>query len=356
MATIEKRKTSKGETRYRAVVRRDGHTHRRTFTRLVDARDWATRVEVKIERGEPVAERKADGTVADVLDLYIVDHTRDGLVPWSRSKAFELEKLRADIGNYQLSGLDRQAVVDYGRDLREHMAGAGALSRLLYLAEVLSSAEDLHGITSPLAEVRAGVAALKRRGELARAEPRTRRPTADEIAKLVAYAEAQGGRGRAVVELAPIIRVLAVLPIRVGELVGIEWKDIDSKGKTVTLRGRKHPDIIVKESRIDVVPLIAFGGVDTYELIADRSRALPRPFPWARPTVSSAFWLAAKACGIEDLHLHDLRAHAISTLLEAGMPIPAVALLSGHRNWKILARHYSRLDPQAVAAMAARLT
>jgi hypothetical protein len=57
-----------------------------------------------------------------------------------------------------------------------------------------------------------------------------------------------------------------------------------------------------------------------------------------------------------DLHLHDLRAHAVSSLLEAGMSIPQVALISGHRNWKILARNYARIDPTSVHEAVKRLT
>lgn len=64
--------------------------------------------------------------------------------------------------------------------------------------------------------------------------------------------------------------------------------------------------------------------------------------------VSAAFGDAVLRLGIKDLHLHDLRAHSLSRLLEAGVPIPQVALISGHRNWKILARNYSRIDPASV--------
>jgi integrase len=101
------------------------------------------------------------------------------------------------------------------------------------------------------------------------------------------------------------------------------------------------------------VPLIKVNGTDTWDLIAGRPRYYSKPFPYERTTVSSAFWLAVMSCGINDLHLHDLRAGAISKLFELGIGIPLVALISGHRNWKVLQRHYSRVAPGAVHAAIA---
>ena len=72
--------------------------------------------------------------------------------------------------------------------------------------------------------------------------------------------------------------------------------------------------------------------------------------------MSAAFTVAALRCKIDDLHLHDLRAHALSSLLEAGVPIPQVALLSGHKNWKILSRHYARIDPASVHETIRKVT
>jgi integrase len=141
-----------------------------------------------------------------------------------------------------------------------------------------------------------------------------------------------------------------------GELIGIQWDDLDEKRRTVILRGRKHPDRRIKEASVEEVPLIAFGDVDTFALISGRPRYQPSPFPYKAASVTAAFAMAALRCGVVDLHLHDLRAHALSSLLEAGVPIPQVALISGHRNWKVLQRNYSRLDPASVHDAIKRLS
>ncbi len=46
-----------------------------------------------------------------------------------------------------------------------------------------------------------------------------------------------------------------------------------------------------------------------------------------------------KRAGIEDLHFHDLRHEAISRFFEMGLAIPEVALLSGHRDVRMLLRY-----------------
>ena len=74
-----------------------------------------------------------------------------------------------------------------------------------------------------------------------------------------------------------------------------------------------------------------------------------------RSPSTAAFQAATIKCQIHDLHIHDLRAHAISRLLEGGLQIPLVALISGHKNWKVLASHYARIDPLAVHDALKRL-
>ncbi len=43
--------------------------------------------------------------------------------------------------------------------------------------------------------------------------------------------------------------------------------------------------------------------------------------------------------GITDLHFHDLRHEAISRFFEMGLSVPEVALISGHRDYRMLFRY-----------------
>ena len=48
---------------------------------------------------------------------------------------------------------------------------------------------------------------------------------------------------------------------------------------------------------------------------------------------------AKRRAMIEDLHFHDLRHEAISRFFEMGLSIPEVALISGHKDYRMLARY-----------------
>lgn len=337
MATFRKR-----GTRWQAIVRRGNIKAAQSFDRLTDARAWATAKERQADLGGAMP-AAATGTLAEVIDRY--DRELWPKKRWGKSKANDLTMLSRELGRHPVSGLTKSVLVGYITKL--NVAPSTRTQRLSYLRDVLRTARDLWDIPADIAAVDAATAIGRQQKLMGRSLARTRRPTSDELSQIIAAAEA---RHNTTVDLAAIVRVLSVLPLRIGELVGIQWEDLDAKARTVTLRARKHPDWRVKEASVDVVPLITFAGVDTFALVADRPRYLPSPFPYNANSVTAAFARETMRLGIRDLHLHDLRAHSITRLLEAGAPIPQVALISGHRNWRVLQRNYSRLDPATVHA------
>ena len=56
-----------------------------------------------------------------------------------------------------------------------------------------------------------------------------------------------------------------------------------------------------------------------------------------------------KRSGITDLHFHDLRHEAITRFFEMGLSVPEVALISGHKDYRMLAR-YTHLRAEDVAS------
>lgn len=341
MATFRQR-----DGRWQAIIRRVDLKATRTFDRKVDAVTWARAQEREADQGHMPG--KMSGTLAPVIDRYERELWK--VKRWGGSKAHELAVLRRDLGSRLLSDLSQSVVLTYVRGL--DITPGGIASRLSYLREVLKTARDLWGTRVPLDEVDAAIAAARRHKIAGKSRARTRRPTQAELDAIITFAEEQT---RSMIELGPIVRALAVVPLRIGELLGLQWSDLDVKKRSATIRRRKHPDIRVREANDQEVPLITFSGVDTFALVHDRPRYLPSPFPYKAPSVSAAFHFAALHCQIVDLHLHDLRAHAISSLLEAGVDIPLVAVMSGHKNWKVLAKHYARIEPTAVHAAIKRL-
>jgi hypothetical protein len=95
-------------------------------------------------------------------------------------------------------------------------------------------------------------------------------------------------------------------------------------------------------------------GVSTFELVTSRLPldAAPdaKPFDFAAADVSNAWIAACKKAGVEGLTLHDLRAFSITNLLAGGIDCITVTKLSGHKNPKTMAAHYSRQSGAMIAA------
>jgi integrase len=126
--------------------------------------------------------------------------------------------------------------------------------------------------------------------------------------------------------------------MRVEEITLLRWSDLNIKDRTIIIRNRKHPR--QKEGNDQEVPLLG----KAFEIIQrqprpDQLTRDARIFPVKVDTITTIFPRAKKALGIHDLHFHDLRHEGVSRLFELGFQIQEVALVSGHRDWKMLARY-----------------
>jgi hypothetical protein len=70
-------------------------------------------------------------------------------------------------------------------------------------------------------------------------------------------------------------------------------------------------------------------------------------FPYNGRSVGTAFCRQCRELKIDDLHFHDLRHEGTSRLFEAGFSIEQVALVTGHKDWKML-RRYTHLKPETL--------
>ena len=75
------------------------------------------------------------------------------------------------------------------------------------------------------------------------------------------------------------------------------------------------------------------------------TRGLGRVFPHHSKSVGATFHRACKELDIEDLRFHDLRHEGTGRLFEAGFALEKVALVTGHKDWKML-RRYTNLKPE----------
>jgi integrase len=90
------------------------------------------------------------------------------------------------------------------------------------------------------------------------------------------------------------------------------------------------------------------------QTILERQRELKTssPFPVTPNALRMAWDRLIRRTSITNLRFHDLRHEAISRFFEMGLSMPEVALISGHKDPRMLFR-YTHLDPERVIAKLA---
>jgi integrase len=329
MATIVER-----DGRYRALVRKGGHTRCATFATKAAARAWGEQIERQVDELRASGVMSAKGlTLGTLVDRYIEELYP--LKAWGRSKSADLARLKEDLGALRADTLTAAHFTDHFR--KRYAEGAGAVvisSQLGYLIGVLRVARTLWHLDVAVQAALDARAALAKLRLLGKSQRRERRVTDAETARLIKRFKQDTDT---TVPMADIVLFCLASAMRISEVCRITWTDLDEKARTVVIRDRKHPQERIGNDQC--VPLLKATGHDAFVIAKRQPRVGPRVFPFNSKTVSAYFAEAVKALGLDDLHLHDLRHEAISRLFEAGFRIEQVALVSGHRDWAMLKRY-----------------
>lgn len=340
---------------WRVQVRRKGRYISETFVKRDDARRWATEAEGRIDRGETPSPSKSARlrTFGELIDLHVTDMKSVGKAP-RRSKAATLNMLKARLGRKKIAQLDRQLFIDFGRDRAAEGAGPMTLSiDIGAIKLVLSHAAAVHGLPVLVEPIEMARFALKRLGLVGKGVERDRRPTEEEIERLIAQFE---GNPRQTIPMADIVRFAIATAMRQEEIFRVVWDDYVPRTRMLTIRDRKDPRD--KKGNDQRIPLLAVSGFDGVALIEAqrpaRTNSEQRIFPFNHRSAGTAFTRACRNLGIFDLHFHDLRHEGTSRLFEAGFQIHQVALVTGHKDWKML-RRYTHLRPESLHVIAAGL-
>lgn len=348
MATISK--LSSGT--WRVQVRRKGKYASETFLRRGDGEAWARAIELKIDRGEPIhCDSTTTKTFGGLIDLHKADLAQVGKT-YGRSKAASLDFLQARLGKLKPTELDREQLIKFGKDRAKEGAGPVTLSiDLGYIKTILAHAAAVHGIYAPTEHVDLARIALGRLGLVGKSNERDRRPTDDEIKAVIHHLESNP---RQTIPVGRIIRFAIATAMRQDEISRITWDDYNARTKMLLIRDRKDPRR--KAGNDQRIPLLKVSGFDPCALIEEQRVLIcgrgNRIFPYNGRSVGTAFRRACRELEIDDLHFHDLRHEATSRLFEAGFSIEQVALVTGHKDWKML-RRYTHIRPEGLHAIAA---
>jgi integrase len=219
-------------------------------------------------------------------------------------------------------------IVAFARALSAGRSPATVGNYLSHLQAVFAVAGPAWGLPLDLGQMKSALTVCRRLGIVSKSQERDRRPTVDEIDRLIQYFRERAAQAM------PMDRVIVFALFstrRQEEITRIRWDDLD--GNRVLVRDMKNPgQKIGNNVWCDLPP-------EARAVIDQMPRRRAEIFPFAADTISANFTRACRLLGIDDLRFHDLRHEGISRLFEMGWTIPHVAAVSGHRSWQSLKRY-----------------
>lgn len=308
--------------RWRAQIRRPGRKSiSKTFQTKREAEQWARRTEAAMD-DQVAALVTADITVGELVSEY--ERMREELgrpIDPTSNTRYMLQHLVEDLGPERVRDLTPQRLVSWAKSRREQGAGGYTINmEVSQLGTVIRHTSGYLRVTLP--DVVGAARPLLHYGQLITGgNKRTRRPSADELSRLLPWLDARNPI------IGDAVRVAIVTGMRRGEIARIQWGDIDEQRRAVLVRKRKHPRSV--EAKDEWVPLLG----EAWEIVKRQAQSLDgRIFPVSREALTDAVTAGTKALGIPDLHLHDMRREATSTLREMGFDREARKAITGHKS------------------------
>jgi integrase len=332
MGTIIGRTRKDGSKAFTAqiVIKKNGkivHREAETFDRKQAANAWVVKREAELKRPGGL-EQKEDPTLSAVIDRYIAESKNAVL----GTKAQVLKTIKSsDLGDIKCSELTSNALVSFARELTKNVEPQTCGNYFSHLSNIFTVARPAWGYPLIRQEFDDAVTVLKKLGLIRKGLERNRRPTLEELNRLMEHFGRIRDHRPASVPMQKIVAFALFSTRRQEEITLLRWDDLD--GDRILVRDMKHPgDKIGNNVYCELPP-------EALAILQSMPREGERIFPFSTDAISTAFTRACKFLEIQDLHFHDLRHEGISRLFEIGKTIPQVAAVSGHRSWTSLKRY-----------------
>ncbi len=342
MASIRKR----GDRWHVQVRRKDHPPIYKAFSHRKDAEAWVRDTERRLDRGEEVATAADPTTIGELMAKYaatVSPTKRGGEVEQVRLAAMS----RHSIGKTMATKVTTSALAAW-RDERLKMVSAGTVLRELgLLHRVLVTARHEWGMPITLD-------AFEYLSKPKQPLGRVRRLPVEAVQALLAAARESKNR-----YLAVSVFMALETGMRRGEIVAIQWSDVDFQANLIHIAhakngfGRSIPmtaglRILLQDQH----------GEGHGRPVAATGTAIHQAFEHARERARKALQQrveqgAGVECqralvALEGLRFHDLRHEAISRFFEKGLTMVETAEVSGHRTLSMLKR-YAHADLQPIA-------
>lgn len=310
------------------VRKKDGkivHREAKTFDRKPAARLWLARRETELSQPGGL-DRVEDPQLHVVIDRYVAESKK----AIGRTKAQVLRTIKTyDIAELRCSKIASADVVAFAQALP--VAPQTVQNYLSHLGAIFSIARAAWGYPLDPGTIKDAYKVAKRLGITGKGRARDRRPTLEELDRLMEHFSAVKKRRPRSLPMQKVIVFAIFSTRRQEEITQIKRADYDKT--RVLVRDMKHPgDKFGNDTWCDLPPEAA-------AVIDSMPKTDARIFPFTTDAISAGFTRACTILGIEDLHFHDLRHDGISRLFEMGKTIPQAASVSGHRSWASLKRY-----------------
>jgi integrase len=272
--------------------------------------------------------------LSEIFDRYEIEVSSRKRSPSDR---FHLRPIRASIGHKAPSELAPTDLAAFREERLKAVSPSTVRKEMTLLVNILTVASREWGEPLQLD----GFKAVRKP---AAARGRERRIETTEWSSLL---EAVGERRNPL--FAQVFQFALSTGMRRGEVLSLTWPNIDLKNRVAFLP-------LTKNGEARRVPLSS----QAMQVLEERLKAtqrtpegLPealceRVFPISANAVRLAWERLRQKTGIKDLRFHDLRHEAISRFFEIGLSVPEVALISGHKDARMLFR-YTQLRAENVA-------
>ncbi|KFL28190.1 hypothetical protein JP74_03000 [Devosia sp. 17-2-E-8] len=335
MGSIKERQRQDGSTAYLAqiIIKRKGRpTHREaaTFNRRSAATAWIKNREAELREPGGVDRAKVKGkTLGDAIARY-VDEDAKGI---GRTKTQVLAAVkRHSIAQKECASISSADIVGFARELAEGVRPSTVGNYLSHIQSVFAIARPAWGYELDPQIMADAFTVCRRLGYTGPADSRTRRPTLEELDKLMTFFAERDERWPNAAPMTVIIAFAIFSTRRESEIIRIHRKDFEPQHKRALVHDMKHPG---QKKGNDVW----VGLTDEAVAIMEAMTTTDIIFPYTTDAIGAAFTRACKVLAIEDLRFHDLRHEGVSRLFEMGWDIPRVALVSAHRSWASLQRY-----------------
>ena len=293
--------------KWQVQIRRVNHpSQTQSFILKKDAEEWARKIEIQIQQDDCGIQQKNFPTFKEIILRYLEEVS-------IKKKGYQVERyhlqhiLKNSFVRKSINQIQPKIIASYRDSRLKTVKSSTVLREFNILQHIFSTAIKEWGypIANPFHLIR------KPNGNFRR----DRRLSETEYTFLV-----KGNYPQQI--LRNIIELAIETAMRRGEILNIKPEHIKGQTLFIPITKNGHPRTIPLTKRA--------------LYILENSQL---PFPMSANAVRLAWDRLKKKGNIKDLHFHDLRHEAISRFFEKGLSIPEVALISGHKDIRMLFRY-----------------